>query len=393
MGYGGGGGSGGGGGGSGGSGGSGGYGGGSGGYGSGGSGGEGSGRQEHNSVGTPPAGSIRFNTDSSKMEIYNGDKWWNIDSTSPNEQTGGTRMLTGGGYIGGSGATNRISSIQMESTGSILDFGNLSVTRYSSGSNSDRTRGVFSGGRNDPSPGTSMNDMDYVTIASFGDAIDFGDLTSLLRENHSGAGDNTRGVIMGGKENGGILNSIQYITIQSTGNSKDFGDLAVGRGKPGGCSSPTRAIAYCGDGPNHTTYHNTIQYITIATTGNAADFGDSTHAQSSARGGSNAVRGVLGNGIMSPVYNKGVDYITIATLGNAIEFGDATTANLLTSRCAASSSTRVIWAAGAKAASPYSQADIEYVQIATTGNMIDFGDLLDAVEAGVGLSNGHGGLG
>ena len=53
---------------------------------------------EYNTVGTPPAGSIRFNTDSSKMEIYNGDKWWNIDSTSPNEQTGGTRGLTMGGY-------------------------------------------------------------------------------------------------------------------------------------------------------------------------------------------------------------------------------------------------------------------------------------------------------
>ena len=53
---------------------------------------------EHNSVGTPPAGSIRFNTDSSKMEIYNGDKWWNIDSTSPEEQTGGTRGFIAGGY-------------------------------------------------------------------------------------------------------------------------------------------------------------------------------------------------------------------------------------------------------------------------------------------------------
>ena len=45
------------------------------------------------------AGSIRFNTDSSKMEIYNGDKWWEVDSTSPYEQTGGDRGLLSGGYI------------------------------------------------------------------------------------------------------------------------------------------------------------------------------------------------------------------------------------------------------------------------------------------------------
>ena len=31
------------------------------------------------------------------MEIYNGEQWWNIDSTSPDEQTGGTRGLFGGG--------------------------------------------------------------------------------------------------------------------------------------------------------------------------------------------------------------------------------------------------------------------------------------------------------
>ena len=32
------------------------------------------------------------------MELYNGDKWWEIDSTSPQEQTGGTRGFSFGGY-------------------------------------------------------------------------------------------------------------------------------------------------------------------------------------------------------------------------------------------------------------------------------------------------------
>ena len=340
-----------------------------------------------------PSGSIRFNTDSSKLEIYNGEKWWNIDSTSPQEQTGGTRMLVGGGYVPG-GATNRISSIQVNTTGSISDFGNLDVTRYGMAGNSDRTRGIWTGGRNDPSPGTSMNDMDYVTFSSFGHASDFGNLTIKYRESHAGAGDNTRAIIFGGKENGGILDDVQYYTIQSLGDSIDFGDLAFARGKPGGCSSPTRAISYCGDGPNHTTYHNTIQYVTISTLGNAADFGDSPVAQSSARGGSNAVRGIIGNGIVAPTdYNQGVEYITLASLGDAIDFGDSQASAELTSRGAASSQTRVVWASGAKAASPYSQNDIEYVQIATTGNMMDFGDLLDSVESSWAVSNGHGGLG
>jgi len=338
---------------------------------------------------TATAGSIRFNTDSSKLEIYNGDKWWEIDSTSPYEQTGGTRMLVAGGW----GAGNRISSIQMNTTGNASDFGNQLETRYGHSGASDRTRGVWSGGRMDPSPGVSMGDMDYVTFASFGDAVEFGSLSTVTRESHAGCGDNTRGVFLGGKSNGGILDSIQYITIQTKGDSKTFGDLDVGRGKPGGCSSPTRGISFCGDSPNHTTYHNTIQYVTISTLGNAADFGDATKAQSSARGGSNAVRGIIGNGIMSPAYNKAVDYLTLATLGNAIDFGDSSASSLLTSRGAASSSTRVVWASGAKAASPYAQVDIEYVQIATTGNMVEFGDLLDSAESSWAVSNGHGGLG
>ena len=37
------------------------------------------------------SGSIRFNTDSSKLEIYNGEQWFDIDATSPELRTGGTR--------------------------------------------------------------------------------------------------------------------------------------------------------------------------------------------------------------------------------------------------------------------------------------------------------------
>ena len=46
---------------------------------------------EYSSQDKKTSGSIRFNTDSSKLEIYNGEQWFEIDSTSPNEQTGGTR--------------------------------------------------------------------------------------------------------------------------------------------------------------------------------------------------------------------------------------------------------------------------------------------------------------
>ena len=45
---------------------------------------------EHPSLETATSGSIRFNTDSRRLEIYNGEQWFEIDATSPEEQTGGT---------------------------------------------------------------------------------------------------------------------------------------------------------------------------------------------------------------------------------------------------------------------------------------------------------------
>ena len=48
---------------------------------------------EYPSLETATSGSIRFNTDSSKLEIYNGEAWFEIDATSPEQQTGGTRGL------------------------------------------------------------------------------------------------------------------------------------------------------------------------------------------------------------------------------------------------------------------------------------------------------------
>ena len=94
---------------------------------------------EYQAIGNPPSGSIRFNTDSSKLEIYNGEQWWNIDSTSPVEQTGGTRGIFGSGTT--PGANNFIGFINVDSTGDEQDFGDLSAQdQGASGGASSRVR-------------------------------------------------------------------------------------------------------------------------------------------------------------------------------------------------------------------------------------------------------------
>ena len=70
-----------------------------------------------------PVGALRFNTDSSRMEYYDGNQWVNISSDSPEVQTGGTRGITGGGQT--PSQINTIDYITIATTGNATDFGDL----------------------------------------------------------------------------------------------------------------------------------------------------------------------------------------------------------------------------------------------------------------------------
>ena len=72
-----------------------------------------------------PVGALRFNTDSSKLEYYDGNQWVNITSDSPEAQTGGTRGLFAGGRSSAPAFTNLIEYINVDTTGNAVDFGDL----------------------------------------------------------------------------------------------------------------------------------------------------------------------------------------------------------------------------------------------------------------------------
>ena len=188
---------------------------------------------EYPSLSTPPAGSIRFNTDSHKLEIYNGDGWWQIDSTSPEVQTGGTRGLVGGGDQ--PAISNVIQYQNIDSTGDFVDFGDLTRDSKLSTSCSSRTRGIWAGGLNPSSDDT----IDYVTISQLGNATDFGNLDAT-KHNLGGLSSEIRGIFAGGQEPT-VVNTMTYITIAATGNAVDFGDISSGtRYAISCCASPTR---------------------------------------------------------------------------------------------------------------------------------------------------------
>ena len=124
-----------------------------------------------------PLGAMRFNSDSQKLEYWMGSAWMQIQTFSPNLD-GGARAIRAGGQVGGS-----------------------------------------------PYPRTDT--MDFVTIASAGNASDFGDMFTGNSGACCSTSNNTRGVIVGAdlQPADTFTNTMQYLTISSTGDTQDFGDM------------------------------------------------------------------------------------------------------------------------------------------------------------------------
>ena len=93
---------------------------------------------------------------------------------------------------------------------------------------SSGTRALFAGGGNIGSPFVTVNTIQFVTIATTGNATDFGDLTAS-RYNGGALSNSTRGCFVGGVTYPGATrqNIIDFVNIATTGNAKDFGDIAV----------------------------------------------------------------------------------------------------------------------------------------------------------------------
>ena len=317
-----------------------------------------------------PVGALRFNTESSKLEYFDGNQYVNITTDSPEQHAEGTRGLTAAGY----GNTNQIEFFNIDSLGNGADFGDLNNSVQQPGSASSRTRGCIAGGNS----GSELNVIDFVTFASKGDALDFGDLITGRHGISHNTNDQTRGVFIGGTPS---LNVMEYVTIAQTGNGVDFGDMMSNARNVGGGSSPTRAVFAKNQGDN------VIEFITISTLGNSADFGDTTYSDGSlGTGGSNAIRCLFTRGSNG----NDVCFVTIATLGNAEDFGDLSLSVRTQLPVMCTSRTRAVRIGGQ---TPGYSNEMDYAQIMTKGNFIDFGDSNVSKSARAGLSNGHGGLG
>ena len=313
----------------------------------------------------------------------------------PTEQRGGRgRGVFSCGYD--SSAMNIMNYITIATTGNAIDFGDYTNNdRGGAGVPSSSTRGVIMGGAASPSGNDTT--IEYVTISSSGGVSDFGDLYQDQRYGGT-ASDSTRGIVMGGLTSPAdkMVKDIQYVTIASTGDSSEFGEILDRHWLGASACSPTRGVMSGGRDFNPATLasgseDNVCQYITIQTKGNAQDFGDLGRKVSYLPQGicSSTTRGIIGSGYDGSNNDNVIEYITIATLGNATDFGDTTAATRAMG--ALSSTTRGIFAGGSLG--PARTNVIQYVTIASTGNATDFGDTTTVSGWGWGMSDSHGGLG
>jgi len=195
----------------------------------------------------------------------------------------------------------------------------------------------------------------------------------------SNAGTGNRGLFMGAASPSQST-AIEFITISTLGDANDFGDRTQS-GQGGQFSSSTRAV--CG-GASAPTYVNTVDFVTMSSTGNATDFGDKTTLNARASGCSNETRGMLAGGFKAPAASDVIDFCTIASTGNFVDFG-----NLLGNREAPAgninSPTRAMWTSGDTDGAGNFANSISFVTIATTGNAVEFGGLVETSFGASGL--------
>ena len=339
-------------------------------------------------------GAIRHNTDSTKMEVWIGDKWMQVAVSSPNFDGGdGRGFLAGGTTTPFPTPVNTIDMITIATAGDAVNFSDLTQqVREVGGAAASKTRGIRAGGTISGSPpsSTHTDTIDFITMAQQSNATDFGNLTQhSLSFGSSTGGSETRGIFMFSMQSSSptrtVVDTIEYVTIASTGNSQDFGNLTAASQTHQCSSSPTRTLKYGGFNPNRTAE---IEFITTASTGNAVVFGELTRACGRAGVCGNATRGIYAGGEDAAALTTEAEKIEYATLGNAVEFGSV----VGTDReygSAVSTPVRGVWSGGG----PGSLTNtLTYQALATAGTGIDFGDMTAGYQSRGGFSNSHGGL-
>lgn len=192
----------------------------------------------------------------------------------------GTKGLFAGGTSPSSSGYKGIHMITIASGGNSSSSNSLSTQRINGAGFGDGTYGLFAGGS--VSGGTTLRSIDYRVVAVGGSASNFGNLMAYSgSEEISACSNSTYGVIFGGRQIGGSdtgargvihSNAMEYVTMATQGDAQDFGTLPVGVNSPAAMSNPTTGVR--AGGVTSGSNSNVIEYWQFETPGSAQDFGN-----------------------------------------------------------------------------------------------------------------------
>ena len=113
------------------------------------------------------------------------------------------------------------------------------------------------------------------TIASKGNATDFGEFMSNTGYFGAGFSNTVRGVVAGGNQTPGTYSKfIQTIIMSSAGNATDFGTMIVGGQGGGGSATATRGVYARGRQYPNASDSSALEMVDMQSGGNAVFFGD-----------------------------------------------------------------------------------------------------------------------
>ena len=210
-----------------------------------------------------------------------------------------TRAFRIGGGQGSGNPKDMIRRMHFATLGEVIDFGDLTEQKPYADAAANPTRAVMIGG-GVGSPAYS-NKQEYIIMASEGNAVEFGTLSAGM--SRCGTVSNTvRAVHHDGGSQPTSTGNVFFITTASLGNSIEFGELDplrnpqdtsnVNDGYGRGCSNGTRAVWL--NGKQATDTHGFTSSIEIASGGTSTSFGDAERQMSRFSAASNAHGGLGG---------------------------------------------------------------------------------------------------
>ena len=346
-------------------------------------------------VDEPTVGTTRFNNELGTLEFYTGNEWRAVNSFADNGNRGRGLFAVGYGRNPGTYYSKTIEYITIATQGNAQDFGELLAANSGgidgAGGCASETRGLFWGGNG---PSAIGEKIEMVTIASKGNGIEFGDM-GTDRFRGAALSNSTRGLLGGGR-NPGAVNIIDYVNIAQCSSALDFGDLMKPAKSPAAVASSTRGVFAGGHGGE-----GYITSLTLGSKGTWESGRDLFYGAYHQHGGSTGVRGMWAGGYGSPIaspyaintHTRSIRGVMIASDGNAIEFGELQRSLGLAYLTGLSNRTRACWGGGYVISPNLMVNTIEYFQMNSSGVANHFGDLSHRTAINSSCSDSHGGLG